>query len=617
MLDRLLKTAIKIRFEYIAFILFITLFLIFYYLKFFSYIFLVASATIGAVIFIIFNKNISEEQEKKQFFDVSEDKSRRSILILSTLFFIFYGLSFLTLLQGFYTKTIWYYVFISLCAGCIAAEINFIRTKNQGTINLIKSFLLVLNITLSNQIVFPYGIGLPDLNYSLRLVSSIINNGYVPNIGGYQFFPNSHIFVATNILIAGSNLKMTYLYLGGLILSLGMLFVFIIGNKFVNLKFGLFAALIYSSLDYLIMYGSHPVHMTYIYFVSIVLFTVVLYRYERNDPRFAALYPVMIFSMVFMHHYSPMIILIVLSSMVFVELIQSVKDSDHDFKFPLLIQLFAVILFSQWMFYSNMMNSFISIIKAYSEAFAEGSKSVIAATAYDKLPITALFSNTFGSSILILLSTIGFLYFFKEKSFFKKAIMISTVTLAILLGIGVVLKQGFLLPDRMYPFLQLFGLVFLASGGILRIQDSINVRSRYLGQILIILIMISLTFFSASSTIAGFETSLFVDKNTAYSKLYESPHETYFNQWSESYVQNKTTLITTKFITKSDGIDLQNMNEKSLIIFDKFYLDTGFAIGTGGHIGQYNFIRLKEDNFHVLENYVKNYDNGMIKLFYT
>jgi len=683
----------KIKLEYIALPLFIGISLFVYHLKYFSYIFMVIAAATGVLLFIVFDKYFKKEQEPILSFELPDDKSHTLRFVTSILFFVFFGLSFLTLLQGFYTRTIWYYAFISLCAGVIVTEILFVKTKTQGALNLLKSFLLVLNITLSNQILFSHGIGLPDLGYNLNLLFSIINNGYVPHIGGYECFPCHHILAAANILICGSDPKMTYLYLGGFVVCLGMLFVFLIGREFVNLQFGLFAALIYSLLDYLIMYGSHPEHQAYNYFLSIVLFAVILYIYKKRDWRFTAFYPILVTTMVFTHHYSAMIILIVLASLIVVELFQRIKDSSYKFKFPGLVQIYVVILFAQWMYYSNMMGNFVGIIEAYSDAFAKGAEGLITATAYDQLPIKTLFLNTVGSSILIVLSVIGFLYFFKKRSFFNKVIMMATVILSILLGIGVVFEVGQLLPDRMYSFLQLFGLVFLGSAGIIWLVkvSNIKIEQNKLKLIPVIILIMCLAFFSLSSTIAGFETSLFVDEHTAYAKLYGTPQESYFGQWKASNIANKylfsmdigleedlnkrrfglteklrgefesrefalpekpdvrkdedyqweiidvkennlwyivikengnldvyniTKFIDRLLVTKDGGIDVQNITENSFVIFNKFYLKTGFAKVIGGHVGQYEFIRVKEDKVYVLERYNRYYDNGMIGLYY-
>jgi len=384
-----------------------------------------------------------------------------------------------------------------------------------------------------------------------------------------------------------------------------------------------------------------------------------------------------------------MIILIVLSSLIIVEIVQRIKESDYKFKFLGLVQIYVVILFAQWMYYSNMMGSFTGIIEAYSDAFAKGAEGLITATAYDQLPIGTLFLNTLGSSILIVLSVMGFLYLFKKRSFFNMVIMMAMVILSLLLGIGVVLEVAQLLPDRMYAFLQLFGLVFLGSAGVIWILNNIKLEYNKLKLIPVIILIMCLSFFSLSSTIAGFETSLFVGEETAYYKLYGTPQESYFNQWKASNIVNKylfsmdtrleedlnkrriglsgelekefegfalpekpdvrkgeddrwtimdrknmepwyivikekerlnvynsTNVIDRLPITKDGCVDIQNITENSFVIFNKFYLETGFAKGIGGHVGQYEFIRIKEDELYVLERYGKYYDNGMVDLYY-
>lgn len=564
----------KIKLEYILLPLFIALALFFYHQRYFSYIYIVIAAVIGVLLFIILNKYTTKEELVVPSTGLREDKSCTLQLITSTLFVIFYGLSFLTLLHGFYTKTVWYYIFISLCAGVIATEILFVKTKAQGMLNLTKSFLLVLNITLSNQILFPYGISLSDLGIHLNILFPIVNNGYVPHVSGYEFFPCHHILVAASSLIAGSDPREMYLYLGGFVICLGMLFVFLIGRKLMNLQFGLFAALIYTCLDCLIMYGSHPVHQSYSYFLSIALFAVILYAYEKRDPRFTVFFVILITSMVFTHHYSAMIISIVLSSLVMVEIFYRITENDYKFRLSGLFQMFLVILFAQWIYYANFMGSFVIVFSAYKSAFEKGAESLIVATAYDKLPIGTLFMNTLGSSILIVLSVIGFLFFLKKRSFFNDAIRMTAVVISFLLAIGVVLSVQWLLADRMYPFLQLFGLVFLGTMGIMWILDISKIKKKRLNLIPVIIVIMCLAFFSTSSTIAGFETSLFVSKETAYYRSYTTPHESYFNQWQASNSVNE-------YLFSMDiGLE-EDLNKRRVIITEKLkkeFDSRGFAL---------------------------------------
>ena len=77
-----------------------------------------------------------------------------------------------------------------------------------------------------------------------------------------------------------------------------------------------------------------------------------------------------------------------------------------------------------------------------------------------------------------------------------------------------------------------------------------------------------------------------------------------------------TNVIDRLPITKDGSINVQNITESSFVIFNKFYLITGFASSYGGHLGQHEFITIKEDKPYMLEKYNRYYDNGMIDIYY-
>lgn len=617
----------KIKLEYIALPIFVAISLLFYHQRYFSYIFLAISAVIGVLLFIVFNKYFTKE-EMDASFELPDDKSHTLRLVTATLFFVFYGLSFLTLLQGFYTKTIWYYVFISLCVGVIATEILFVKTKTHGSSNLIKSVLLILNITLSNQILFPYGIGEPDSGFQIySMVTPIFNTGYVPLGYVYSNFPGHNIFIAMNSLIMGTDPRMTYFCIGSLVMSVvGLLFVFLIGRKFVNLKFGLFAALLYACADYLILWASHPCQMTFTYPLTLMIFAVVLYIYKERDWRFLAFFPILVTTMVFTHHFSAMVVFIILLSLAFVEIFQRVKIPDYKFISPVLVQIYVVILFTQWIYYSNLMGKFGAITDAYKDAFtaeAATTTSVMTETYYDTLPIKTLLLNEIGTSILILLAVVGFLYFFKHRSFFKNVVMASAITFIILISIGVIIKVPYLLPHRLYAFLQEFAFVFLASAVIIWIlSNAKNIKS--VKPALVIGVIMCLSFFSLSSTIAGFETSPLVG-DQAYWKIYETHYDRYSSEWIQAYIPNGSNItsrppIKAGYKPNAYIIDAANITDDYFIRFSKFDITIGFSYGyvvTGtSHIGRSNWIKLDKNAGYLLDEYDRYYDNGMVNMYY-
>lgn len=627
-----------------------------YYLKFYSYIFLVIFAAIGSMIFIIIDR-FSIEDNSTFYFDLSDVRLNRLRLVTSILFFLFIGLSLLELLNGFYTKTTLYYIYISLCAGLIAVEILFIRTEKQGAFNLIKSFLLALNITLSNQILYPKGIGLPDLVIHLnQMVIPIVNSGYVPT-SVYQYFPCHHILVAASILICHLDPKMMYLYLGGFLISSGIFFIFIIGRKFVDLQFGLFSSLIYTCLDYLLMYGSHPIHQSYNYFLSVLLFSIILYIFNNRTPRFVILYILVIISIVFTHHLSAIITLFLLASIEISEFLsntkfgfshklligsgktgtnsiigrnknkflrtvftvtrsQNPKSNDPDTHHFTLFRLFVIVLLGQWIYYSQLFNSFVGILQAYNAAFTHSGQSLMTPMAYDQISRNTIFINSLGSSILIFFAVIGFLYFIRRMSFFRRSVIISTILLAFLLLIGILYKQVGLLPDRIYPFLQLFGLVFMASGGVQWILNRKIIKKQNLKFVSVIFLIACLSFFSCSSTIAGFETSPFTGNEISYYKLYDTPQESLSNHWISQYVSTSNVQFNLT-IEDTGKFDTANFSANSVIVLNKFYFFTGFVKGIGVHMGQIKFIRIPENEASKLVVYDKYYSNGMIELSHT
>lgn len=122
-----------------------------------------------------------------------------------------------------------------------------------------------------------------------------------------------------------------------------------------------------------------------------------------------------------------------------------------------------------------------------------------------------------------------------------------------------------LLPDRLYPFLQLFGLVFLASGGILWILNRKTIQKRKLKFISVIFLIVCLSFFSCSSTIAGFETSPFTGDEMAYYKLYKTPQETLSDGWISEYVIEESNVQFSFPISDSGHIEIEKFSKNSVV----------------------------------------------------
>ncbi len=600
--------------EYFFLLIFISILLFVYHMQNFSFLFMTLSAIIGLTLYIILQNR--RNKNENTVLPPSHAASRTLRHATSIVFFVCYALSMLSLLQGTYSKSTWYYIFIAICTATVASEILLVNTERRGMFNLVKSFLIVLNITLSNQIVFPQGIALSDFGIHFNgVVLPILETGGLSSAGKYQSFPCHHILSAMTTLSSSADPKMTYLCVGGFLICSGILFIYLIGKKFVSLKFGLFTAVLFTSLDYYIMYGSHPEHQAYNYAFSVILLALILYFYASRDRRFLLLCMVTMTVMIFTHHFSAMIILILVGSLLFVETFQRYTDPQYRICLWPILYAYGIILFAQWVYYSELLGSFVSIIEGYSEAFQDVSGNVVGQIVYDQLLLSTIFVNTLGSSILLLLAVIGFVVYFKRRPLFGQFVMVIAVMLSLLLGVGMVFKQVALLPDRLYPFLQVFALVFLAAEGLNFLLGSIKpYMLKFVGVFSIIMI---LSFFSCSSTIAGFETSLFVDEHLSYPKLYTTAQETDFNQWSADHVAEGTYSMLRLPLTREGTISLADIPAGAILPYNRLYLKTGFIRSYGGHMGQYTFVKIASGEAEKLDSFDRVYHNGVVITYAT
>ncbi len=191
----------------------------------------------------------------------------------------------------------------------------------------------------------------------------------------------------------------------------------------------------------------------------------------------------------------------------------------------------------------------------------------------------------------------------------------TAVMLSLLLGVGMVFKQVALLPDRLYPYLQVFALVFLAAEGLNFLLAAIKPYAlKFLALFSIIMI---LSFFSCSSTIAGFETSPFVDEHLSYFKLYTTPQETNFDRWSADHVAESAHGMFELPLTGEGIIPLTDIPAGSILPYNRLYLKTGFVRQYGGHMGQYIFVRMAPGESEKLDSFDRIYHNGVVITYAT
>lgn len=556
--------------------------------------------------------------------------------LFTILFFTFFSLSVLTLAYGFYSKSVLYYIFTSLCVGIVFVEIIFTNHHRKPWRILAEIFLLFLLISLSNQVIYPYGIGNPDDFYHIyTIMTPIINVGHIPEGYTYSYFPCHQILGAITCLILGTLPRMTYYCLGSFLMSLGILFVYIIGSKFLGTKFGLLSALLYACCDYIIYWAAHPVQMSYAYPLALMLVgvAIVSLSYKRSNVIRIVFIPLSLL-MVFTHHYTAAIVLFIITTLCLFELLHLEGPKSRKKELVWFTLIYLIIMACQWIYYSYIFGGFIDIIDTYIDVFTTDiSSSITSPTAYDALSAIVILPNEVGSCILLGLSTIGFLYCIYHRSEFFDMVLTIVLLFGALLGVGVLINVYYLLPNRIYVFLQQFALIFLASVAILWIIYNCKRETKKLATIVILIV--GLSFFSSASTIAGFETSLFA-KDQSYWKIYETPQERYFCAWGEKFIGDHSIAssgslvcpVTNLSFVKYPIIETEQgyipdptaimTSSESYFLFNKFDITTGTRyerITTTYQMGCSRWVKLSSSSGNSFNALSKIYDNTMISTY--
>ncbi len=653
-------------------------------LRYYSIIFPVLFGVLGLIIFIVldwFSDSglIKENESESEILPSTKLHNQVLFKVLPVLFLVFYSFSLLSLFLGVYTKSVVYYICISICAGILIVEIFSYRTQLQDYVILLKTLLLSINIVFVNHFVYPYGISMPDFGGHFPYLMNIVILGRVPTAlyGYFDVFPLHYIFASMCILLTGYNPQSMYLLLGSFLIGIGILFIFIIGKRFVNSQFGLIASVLYTCLDYYLMYGEHPEHMAYNFLFALICLTLILYTYRFQKLAFYLLFACSTFAIIFIHLLTTAIVFITSCCLVLIDIYQSIQKREFSFPSKYIVVFFMMLIIITVLRFPDFLHFFSAISKDISLLLESlyippsstvslpvttaptvslpvttaptvslpvttaptvslpvttaptVSLPVTAATAvipstippsvYDKLPLMTIFENILGSCLLVLVSVLGFCSCIKKRSWFGDFTLINGILISAMLGMGVLFSYVIFLPDRMYPFLQIFSLVFLATFGIQWMVSVFPNRKKSIVFSCVCIIVVLMSFFSLASIINGFETSLFAGNGVAYSKLYTTSQDVSFGEWRTSFIQNEKenalgnpyqVFDSTLFI-----LQMENMRGpgNQYLVFDRTLFKTG-VINSGAYFGQHSFESIDNGYLMQLNRNSSYYDNGLIIL---
>lgn len=639
------QTVTKFAILLLVFMLIILLILI--RLRMYSYIFILISALVGIVTFLIINYfRDTRFISNGETWSLNSTKKRRLSSLLSIAFFLLLSISLLLISPGSGIKPLSYYIIVSICGALVAVDIIIVESKKAVLVNLAKSFILTLSIFFVHQIIFPFGIAGADMFYHLpAVIYPIQNSGYIPT-GEliYESFPVHHILVSMTSSVSMVDPRILYSYIGAFLMVLCVPVAFLMGRYILGIKAGLFAALFFPVTGYTAYWAFHPAPIAYVLPLILILLFLTLYIYNRKNAGLLIMYIILSLSIIFCHPYSSVILLLILTLVFVVDCFVTLRVRKSKLKTGNLYLIFLTMLLVQWMYYSFLMSTAVGFFERYSAAITSES-NIAQVSTYDIYPVELIFLNTFGIGLIGFLSGIGFLSLLSKKSSITRIFSGYTVGLVAVVGIGVIFNFVYLLPNRVFAYLGAVSLIILIPKGIefLRL-DKANKHILRTKIPALAVVTFLVFFFTTSSTISGFETSLFTG-NYPNVKLYETPYERHAVNWLDPHLvseQNDVIYVSRSFYApllqgiiahhnstnltimylpmteEHDDVNISALKNNSTVMFSEYDTDPGFisgitAVGRPG-IGVY--MRFNNSIIHRFSGLNSLYDNGKITIFH-
>lgn len=616
-------------------------------LGFFSTIFLIGAVAIGCLTYLLFSRPPKVATEGATA-PLSLPTKKRLKRIMATLFFVLTAASLITLTSLDFGKSPSYFVATAAGASVLALYIGLVDTRKEAAAGILMVLVLAANLFGSSQLVFPLGIGGADSPTHIDfLVRPIVQSGAIPHSEQcgliYDDFPAHHVLVATGSLMIASDPARVYYGLGALVMLVPVLVLFLIGRSLFGTRTGLLGALLLSGGSYFISWASHAAPLT---FALPAMATLLLVALRLLDTfRAKLLVPAGLLGLVIIltHPYSSAIIGLGLAGLAVGQALIRGTSRVPRWGPAVIAVLFGYTLLIDWTNLPCMLGTSLRLGRGYYQTITE--EPLVSGTGvYDTLPLSTIFVNTLGDSILLSLAVFGF-FVVASRGFSPRIMQVIGPTFALLsLSIvGLVSSLDYILPNRIYVYLQFVGFAPLAAVGVVRLvlgeRDAPTRRKQWARLLISTAIAAAFVFASASSTIAGFETSLFT-AGEPFVKLYNTESEIEAADWI--CVHSATTFVVRtspsmhglsrhvirRCLAINGGLEeglsvvngafsVQFLEPKTLVVFSYYDLDPGFQSGvTGaGKLGQGVYERLDEDALSVFSAYDKLYDNGRMEIY--
>jgi hypothetical protein len=622
------------------------------WLRFFSVLPLIAAAAAGCILYLAFERRGPAGDAGAPPSDGDPASRRRVRYLAATAFFVLSAVSLLLVASSAYAKPVSYYVVMAVAGGAVAAFLGASETRREYLAGMVLVWLLAMNLFGSNQLAFPLGIGGADSSTHIYfLAAPIAETGHVPPVSGcgliYGDFPVHHILVASSAIVADADPVRMYYDLGFVVMTIPVLATFLVVRRLFPERTAAFAALFLAGASYYISWASHAAPLTYAIPLISVLLLLLIRMVNDRGRRDIFLAAVVGLALILTHPYSSVIFGVALFGLLATQLVSAERPRVIGRGTTTVGVLFAYTLIFDWSNFSCLMTKSLQLAGGWAQAFQD--EAVIAPQGvYDALPLGSIFVNTLGDSVLLALAVVGFFVTLGTvRSVHRVVILGPTLALLTLSVVGIVTDLVYILPNRIYVYLQLVGLAPLAAVAIWRVAAGASGPARAPGRRVgsrliapfVVLLAAAFVFASTTSTIAGFETSPFAGTRP-YVKLYDTNVEARSVEWLCAHATRalgidtslsfssllrhelrECLILPNATVLRMDAvngtIDPLQFAPGTTILFSRYDSFPGYQSGiTGvGKAGLGVYDRLEPGAERVLKDFNRIYSNGGIEIY--
>jgi len=464
---------------------------------------------------------------KKNEVALSNYKSTR--YLLEAIFMVLFALSLLTF-HASESRTISYFILVSLCTGILALLCAGITGKRDAIVQVANIIILSLNLKLTKY--YFYGGSGVDYWLHLRMNEVLAQLGNIGVLfGKEEFFPIMHINVAISQIVPGLSVKDASMFSIILPLVISSICVYLVGRELFDEKVGLLGMLIVNISDYHNWWGVAP--QTTSYGVIIFFFTVfVLYKLTnlenkinlRNKIKWLAILLTLMFTMIMAHAVSSFVLFMTFTGLVVGSLLYSaISSKKRNYFFPMLLMVYALGLLQHWFVaeYRADGTPFFDQIVATLDIYITGYASFLnrpeAISEYAALlpPLSESLVNNLGLALLVFLAVIGSLYWlsaeFRSRENFS-ILICTTLLLGITFGFPLFGIRN-IIPHRWFVF-EYFFLGIMAAFAAIHVARRMSKNQ----QICVIFVLFAcLSFFmltATSNNLANLDSPLWLKDST-------------------------------------------------------------------------------------------------------